>query len=87
VTGEWRKLCNEEFHYFYSLASIIRIIKSRRLRLAGLVVQRGEEERGLVGKPEGKKPLGRPRRRWVENTRMNLGGRMGWCGLDWSGSG
>jgi hypothetical protein len=66
VTGEWRKLHNKELHYLYSSPSIIRIIKSRRMRWAGHVARMGEKRnayRLLVRKPEGKRPLGRPRRR------------------------
>jgi hypothetical protein len=65
VTGGGRKLHNEELHNLYSSPSIIRIIKSRRLRWAGHVARMGEKRnvyRLLVGKPEGKRPLGRPRR-------------------------
>jgi hypothetical protein len=65
VTGEWRKLHNEGLHDLYSSPSIIRIIKSRRMRWAGYVAPIGEKRnayRLLVGKPEGKRPLGRPRR-------------------------
>jgi hypothetical protein len=91
VTGERRKLHNEELRDLYSSPSIIRIIKSRRMRWAGHVARMGKKRdayRLLVGKPEGKRPLGRPRRRWVDNIRMDLGrGGMGRCGLDWSGSG
>jgi hypothetical protein len=75
VTGEWRKL-HEELRNLYSSRSIIRIIKSRRMRWAGHVERMGEKTnsyRLLVGKPEGKRPLGRPRRRWVD-IRMDLGG-------------
>jgi hypothetical protein len=64
VTGEWRKLHNEELRHLYSLPSIIIIIKSRRMKWAGHVARRGEKRnayRLLVGKPEGKRPLGRPR--------------------------
>jgi hypothetical protein len=66
VTGEWRKLHNEELRDLYSLPSIIRIIKSRRMGLAGHVARMGEKRnayRLLIGKPEGKRPLGRSRRR------------------------
>ncbi|KAJ4444582.1 hypothetical protein ANN_06378 [Periplaneta americana] len=68
VTGEWRKLHNTEMHALYSSPDIIRNIKSRRLRWAGHVASMGESRnayRVLVGRPEGKRPLGRPRRRWV----------------------
>jgi hypothetical protein len=70
VTGGWRKLHNEELHDLYSSPSIIRMIKSRRRRWAGHVTRMGEKRnayRILVGNPEGKRPLGRPRRRWVGN--------------------
>ena len=66
VTGEWRKLHNEELSDMYSLPNIVRVVKSRRMRWAGHVARMGEEKgvyRVLVGKPEGKRPLGRPRRR------------------------
>jgi hypothetical protein len=75
VTGGWRKLYNEELHTLYSSPSIIRIIKSRRMRWAGHVARMGEKRniyRLLVGKPEGKKPLGRPRHRWIDNIKMDL---------------
>jgi hypothetical protein len=86
VTGGWRKLHNEELCDLYSSPSIIRIIKSKRMRRAGHVARMGEKRnsyRLLVGKPEGKRPLGRPRRRWVDNFRD----RLGRCGLDWSSLG
>jgi hypothetical protein len=75
VTGKWRKLHNEELGDLYSSPSIIRIIKSRRMRWAGHVARMGENGnvyRLLVEKPEGKRSLLRPRRRWVNNIRMDL---------------
>jgi hypothetical protein len=84
VTGEWRKLHNKELHDLYCSPSIIRIIKSRRMRWAGDVARMGEKRnayRLLVGKPEGKTP-GRPRSRWVDNIRMDLG-EVGWGDVDW----
>jgi hypothetical protein len=76
VTGEWRKLHNEEFCDLYSSPSIIRMIKSMRMRLAGHVARIGEKRnayRLLVERPEEKRPLGTPRRRWVDNIRTDLG--------------
>jgi hypothetical protein len=71
VTGEWRKLYNQELHDLYSSPDIITQVKSRRMRWAGHVARMGEERKVyykvLVGKPEGKRPLGRPRRRWDQN--------------------
>jgi hypothetical protein len=75
VTGGWRKLHNEELHNLCSSPSIIRMIKSRRMRWAGHVARMGEKRnvyRLLLGKPEGKRPLGRPRRRWMDNIKMDL---------------
>jgi hypothetical protein len=91
VTGGWRKLHNEELQNLYFSPSIIRMIKSRRMRWGGHVARMGEKRnayRILVGKPEGKRPLGRPRCTWVDNIKMDLTrDRMGWNGLDSSGSG
>jgi hypothetical protein len=72
VTGDWRKLHNEELHNLCSWPNIIRMFKSRRMRWAGHAVRMWEMRnayRILVGKPEGKRPLGRPRRRWVDNIK------------------
>ena len=83
VTGEWRKLHNEELSDLYSLP--MWVVKLRRMRWAGHVARMGEG-RGvhgvLVGKPEGKRPLGRPRRRWEDNIKMDLQEVGGGCG-DW----
>jgi hypothetical protein len=75
VTGGWRKLHNEELHGLYSSPSIVRVIKARRKRRAGHVARMGEVRGAysiLVGKPEGRKSLGRPRRRWEDNIKMDL---------------
>jgi hypothetical protein len=75
VTGGWRKLHNEELHNLCSSPSIIRMIKSRRMRWVGHVARMGEKTnvyRLLVGEPEGKRPLGRPRRMWIDNIKMDL---------------
>ena len=85
VTGEWRKLHKEELSDLYSLPNIVWVVKSRGIRWAGHVA-RMVEGRGvhgvLVGKPEGKRPLGRPRRRWEDNIKMDLQEVGGACG-DW----
>jgi hypothetical protein len=75
VTEEWRMLHNEELNDPYSLSNNVRVLKSRRMRWAGQVARMGEERgvhRVLVGKPNGKRPLGRPRRRWEDNIMMDL---------------
>jgi len=88
VTGEWRRLHNEELNDMYCSPNIVRVIKSRRMKWAGHVARMGEERgayRVLVEKPEGRRPLGRPRRRWVDNIRLDLQevgcGYMDWIGL------
>ena len=87
VRREWRKLHNEELNDLYCSLNNVRVIKSRRIRWAGHVA-RMEEGRGvqrvLVGKPEGKRPLGRPRRRWEDNIKMDLQEVGRGCG-DWMG--
>jgi hypothetical protein len=75
VKGVWRKLHNEELHNLYSSPNIIRMMKSMRMRSAEHIEQIGGEQecsRVLMGNLEGNRPLGRPRRRWVDNIRMDL---------------
>jgi hypothetical protein len=87
VTREWRKLHNEELRDLYSSPNIIRIIKWRRMRWEGHVARMEERRyayRLLVGKPEGKRPLRRPRRMWVDNIRMELV-VLGWGDVEWIG--
>ena len=90
VTGEWRKLHMEELRGLYSLPNIVRVVKSRRMRWAGHMVHMGEGRgvhRVLVGKPEEKRPLGRPSRRWEDNIKYGSSGSgRGWR-LDGVGSG
>jgi hypothetical protein len=87
VIGDWRKLHKEGLRVLYALPSIIRMIKSWRMRWAGHVARMGEKRnayRLLVGKPERKRPLGRPRRRWVNTIRTDLGEiEWVWTGLVW----
>ena len=89
--GEWRKLHNEELSELCALPNIVRVVKSRRMRWAGHVARMGDGSgvhRILIGKPEGKRPLGRPRRRWEDNINMYLSGSgRGLWGLDGVGSG
>ena len=87
VTGEWMRLHNEELNDLYCSPDIVRVITSRRMRWAGHVARMGEERgvyRVLVGKPEGRIPLGRPRRRWVDNIRMDLQ-EVGYRYMNWTG--
>jgi len=85
IIPEWRELHNEELKALYSSPNIVPVIKSRRMRWAGHVA-RMREGRGvyrvLVGKPEGKRPLGRPRHRWRDNIKMDLQ-EVGCGGMDW----
>jgi len=84
VTGDWRKLHNEELNALYSSPNIVWVIKSRKMRWAGHVARMGEERdvyRFLVGKPDGKRPLGRPRCRWEDNVKMDFQ-EVGCGGMD-----
>jgi hypothetical protein len=88
VTGEWRKLHNEDLNDLYSLPNIVRVVKSRRMRWAGHVARMAEDRGGhrvSVGKPEGKRPLGRLRRILEDNIKMDFqevgGGREDWIEL------
>ena len=89
VTGEWRKLPNKELNDQYFSPSIVRVMKSRRMRWVGHTARMGERRdvyRVLVGKPEGKNPLGRPRRRWEDNIKIDLQGEGcvgAWTGSSW----
>jgi hypothetical protein len=84
ATGEWRRLHNEELNDRYSSPNTIRVIKSKRMRWAGHVARMGEKRgayRILVGRPEGRRPLGRPRCRWKDNIKIDLQ-ELRW-GMDW----
>jgi hypothetical protein len=88
ATGDWRRLRNEELNDLYSSPNIIRVVKSRRIRWAGHVARMGEKRgvyRILVGRPEGRRPLGRPRRRWEDIIKTDLRevGWGAWTGLSW----
>ena len=75
LTGEWRKLHNEDLNDLYCSRSVVWVIKSKRMRWVGHVARMGERRgvyRVLVGEPEGKRPFGRPRRRWEDNIKMGL---------------
>jgi hypothetical protein len=85
VTGGWRKLHNKELYVLYSSPSIIRVIKARRMRWAGHVARMGEVRGAyniLVGRPEGRRSLGRPRRRWEDNIEMDRR-EIGFGDVDW----
>jgi hypothetical protein len=86
-TGGWRKLHNKELYDLYSSSSIITIIRSRRMKQVGHIAQMGAKRntyRLLVGKPEGRRPLGRPRCSWIDNIKMDLL-ETGLGGVDWIG--
>jgi hypothetical protein len=86
VTGEWRRLHNKELYALYSSPNIIWVIASRRLRWAGHVARMGERRgayRAVVGKPEGRRSLESPRRRWEDNIKMDMR-EVGWGA--WTGS-
>jgi hypothetical protein len=83
--GSWRKLHNDELHSLYSSSNIVRMMKSRRLRWPGHVASRGEGRcvyRVSAGRPEGKRPVGKPRHRWEDNIKMDLR-EIGIDGSNW----
>jgi hypothetical protein len=84
VTEDWRKLRNEELHNMYSSPNVIRMMKSRIMRCLGHVARMGEKRnayRILVGRPEGNRPIGRPRYRWMYNIKIDLR-EIGWYVMD-----
>jgi hypothetical protein len=88
VAGEWRNLHNEVLNDVYFAPTIVRVMKSRRMRWSGHVARMGEGRgvyRVLVGNPKGKRSMGRPRRRWEDNIKADLQevGRGVWSGLSW----
>jgi hypothetical protein len=85
VVGGWKKLHKEELHNLYSSPNIIRIVKSRRMRWAGHIARMGKKRNAYriwVGKPEGMRSVGRHRRRWEDNIRVDLR-EIGWGCMDW----
>jgi hypothetical protein len=85
VTGDWRKLHDEELHNLYSSLNIIRMIKSRRMGWAGHIARMGQTRNAygiLVGKPDVKRPFGRRRCSWVDNIKIDLR-EIGWDVVDW----
>jgi hypothetical protein len=85
ATGELRRLHKEELNDLYSSPNIMRVIKSRRMRWVGHVARMGEKTgayRILVGRPEGRRPLGRPRRRWEDNMKLDIR-EVGWEDMNW----
>jgi hypothetical protein len=85
VTGGWRKLYNEELHGLYSSRRIVKMIKARMMRWAGHEASIGEVRGAyniLAGRPEGRRPLGRPRRRWEDNIKIDLR-EIGFWDMDW----
>jgi hypothetical protein len=85
ATGDWRRLHNEELNDLYSSPNIIWVIKLRRLRWAGHVARMGDERgayRILVGRPKGRRPLGRPRRRWEDTIKIDIW-EVGWEDMNW----